>query len=467
MAVKIPQVVGNLPSPPNPAYRSTFNTLAYPWSEALTPWTNEMNQLAADTYENAQSAQSDASSASSNAGLAAGYASSASTDAGLALGYKDAAYGSQQAAAGSASTASTASGQAQTARDLARQWASDTTVVADGLKGARGYAQDAAQSAADAASIVLGEVFDNTQESAVKGWTSSKIVAWFNGLTTTFTRMLLGRTNAAQVRTDLELGYAATAPTVGAGAEVMRAGAGGWLGLGSHTAEVWGYPTSIGDPLNLTRVSGSASADNGVSGYSPTFHFAVDSTWGRIRVSPFIPKIWVQGGISTDGTGWTEELHHTGNILTTTGQSTRYPMTQKAVTDALNTKVGLSDNQTIAGVKTFSSFPVTPSAAPTANYQAANKKYVDDISIGVGQTWQDLTSSRVQGTTYTNTTGRSIQLCITCVPKGILFYIGSHYMTLGENFMGTVVVSVIIPPGETYKMGSEPITGGYVWLELR
>jgi len=39
--------------------------------------------------------------------------------------------------------------------------------------------------------------------------------------------------------------------------------------------------------------------------------------------------------------------------------------------------------QTIAGVKTFSSFPVTPSAAPTTDYQAANKKYVDD-NIGVG-----------------------------------------------------------------------------------
>ncbi len=34
--------------------------------------------------------------------------------------------------------------------------------------------------------------------------------------------------------------------------------------------------------------------------------------------------------------------------------------------------------QTIAGVKTFTSFPVTPSSAPTTNYMAANKKYVDD-----------------------------------------------------------------------------------------
>lgn len=37
--------------------------------------------------------------------------------------------------------------------------------------------------------------------------------------------------------------------------------------------------------------------------------------------------------------------------------------------------------QTIAGVKTFSSFPVTPSSAPSTSYQAVNKKYVDDTLV--------------------------------------------------------------------------------------
>lgn len=41
--------------------------------------------------------------------------------------------------------------------------------------------------------------------------------------------------------------------------------------------------------------------------------------------------------------------------------------------------VNRTTNQTIAGVKTFSAFPATPSSAPTANYQVANKKYVDDV----------------------------------------------------------------------------------------
>ena len=36
-----------------------------------------------------------------------------------------------------------------------------------------------------------------------------------------------------------------------------------------------------------------------------------------------------------------------------------------------------SEDISIAGVKTFSSFPITPSSVPTTDYQVANKKYVD------------------------------------------------------------------------------------------
>jgi hypothetical protein len=46
--------------------------------------------------------------------------------------------------------------------------------------------------------------------------------------------------------------------------------------------------------------------------------------------------------------------------------------------------VALTGNQTVAGVKTFSSFPVTPSEEPTTDYQVANKKYVDDNAGGGG-----------------------------------------------------------------------------------
>lgn len=64
-----------------------------------------------------------------------------------------------------------------------------------------------------------------------------------------------------------------------------------------------------------------------------------------------------------------------------------YAANYKAIVDALNawaadevvTKAIDNDTaQAVAGVKTFSSFPVTPSSAPSTNYQVANKKYADD-----------------------------------------------------------------------------------------
>ena len=42
-----------------------------------------------------------------------------------------------------------------------------------------------------------------------------------------------------------------------------------------------------------------------------------------------------------------------------------------------STNVKLSGDQTIDGIKTFTSFPITPSSNPTNDYQVANKKYVD------------------------------------------------------------------------------------------
>lgn len=59
--------------------------------------------------------------------------------------------------------------------------------------------------------------------------------------------------------------------------------------------------------------------------------------------------------------------------------------------------VDLTTNQTVGGVKTFTSFPVTPSAAPTTNYQVANKKYVDDSIQNAGGYTDKLAQDAVGG----------------------------------------------------------------------
>jgi hypothetical protein len=62
-----------------------------------------------------------------------------------------------------------------------------------------------------------------------------------------------------------------------------------------------------------------------------------------------------------------------GNVATALGTAEGY-------TDSVaGGKVNNSGNETIAGIKTFSSFPISPSSDPTTDYQVANKKYVDTV----------------------------------------------------------------------------------------
>lgn len=54
----------------------------------------------------------------------------------------------------------------------------------------------------------------------------------------------------------------------------------------------------------------------------------------------------------------------------------------KTIYTALSGYVKKTLDETIAGIKTFTSFPITPSSTPSTDYQVANKKYVDGVVTG-------------------------------------------------------------------------------------
>jgi hypothetical protein len=115
-----------------------------------------------------------------------------------------------------------------------------------------------------------------------------------------------------------------------------------------------------------------------------------------------------------------------------------------------------------------------PDASITAADLATEAK-----PIGVGQTWQNMTASRSPGTTYTNTTGRPIQILVRL--ETYTLGTGSTYTTLTIN--GNVVGcfggrndtaiqyythSAIIAPNDTYHIGNGAGTMTYTsWYELR
>jgi hypothetical protein len=101
---------------------------------------------------------------------------------------------------------------------------------------------------------------------------------------------------------------------------------------------------------------------------------------------------------------------------------------------------------------------------------------IPDAGVGTNQTWINVTSSRVKGTTYTNTTGRAIQINITCYLQGTtqssmtLTVNGVTVAMMAQNTAGLQTgvwtpLTAILPAGATYVVtGSGTINN---WAELR
>ncbi|WP_350614615.1 phage tail protein [Pseudomonas sp. HY7a-MNA-CIBAN-0227] len=96
------------------------------------------------------------------------------------------------------------------------------------------------------------------------------------------------------------------------------------------------------------------------------------------------------------------------------------------------------------------------------------------LALGIGQTWQDVTASRAWATTYTNSTGKPIQVSVAARdPSAGNFYIALYVsgIKLAEHYLSAssqATVSAIVPAGATYRVErqdtNDTITG---WMELR
>lgn len=138
-----------------------------------------------------------------------------------------------------------------------------------------------------------------------------------------------------------------------------------------------------------------------------------------------------------------------------------------------STNVKLTGDQTIDGIKTFTSSPIVPT--PTTNTQAANKKYVDDNKgFGYGQTWQNVTSSRSFSVYYTNNTNKPIFVsCMggTNISGGNLaIFVDEVLVSINQHeapgYYDSLEVSTIVPPNSKYKITNNAMSN-ITWSELR
>lgn len=165
--------------------------------------------------------------------------------------------------------------------------------------------------------------------------------------------------------------------------------------------------------------------------------------------------------------------------------------------------VNLTGNQTIAGVKTFSSpiaGSVTGNAGTATKLQTARTiggvpfdgsaninlpgvntagnqntsgnaatATTDNQHFGIGQSWFDVTTSRASGTTYTNTTTRPIVISARSgvgASGSVAGYVSGNLVVQQTTGGGQILaVQVVVPAGQTYSITS---TAAFIgWWELR
>ena len=93
------------------------------------------------------------------------------------------------------------------------------------------------------------------------------------------------------------------------------------------------------------------------------------------------------------------------------------------------------------------------------------------VSFGVGQIWQDVTSSRNLESTYSNGTGKPIQVAITIAGQNnfspsVLFVNGLEIVRVSNStqYGQDKNICIVIPSGSTYRLSGSAFSR---WSELR
>ena len=220
-----------------------------------------------------------------------------------------------------------------------------------------------------------------------------------------------------------------------------------WPSLAEVTGTPVNYPTtwdSVADkPAQATRWPSLAEVAD-----KPTVY---PTTWNSVAAKP------------AQATRWPTFVEVSGKPSTYTPNSHTHPTSQITGLDAaLNTKA-ITSTQVIAGTG------LTGGGTLAANRTLSIA--TSHIPIGVSQTWQRVTSSRDLGTTYTNTTGRTIVVSVTTNSKagvymdanvsGVVQFAHNSY----TNQLLRPSVLLIVPAGNTYRVTSN--SSLHTWAELR
>ena len=242
-----------------------------------------------------------------------------------------------------------------------------------------------------------------------------------------------------------------------------------------------------GDALKIVK---GTEIDTEFNNIATAIATKADSASPTFTGSPVLP---------TGATGVTQSAGNNSTALATTAYADAAITAERTATATLTNKSLTSPTLTgtpvapTASVNTnttqvaTTAFVVAQIAddAPTKTGGNASGTWAIDISgnaatasnaIGVSQTWQVVTGSRALGTTYTNSTGRSIGVSVTatCNTSGSLdlqltvggVLVGRQYQVPPGGFTAVGTVYAVVPTGTTYSCTAAGAVS-FTWQELR
>ena len=229
--------------------------------------------------------------------------------------------------------------------------------------------------------------------------------------------------------------------------------------------------TEINDEFNAIQTAVATKADLASPALlgnptAPTQTLGNNTT--RLATTAFVQQELSAAQAAVDITGGTIDS------VAITGGTVIGLATDLAVADGGTGASTLAANAVLLGNGTSALQTVAPGTS--GNVLKSNgttwQSVASDPAIGVGQTWQNVTSSRASGTTYTNTTGKPIQVSIctyrvASVGAATATVGGVQVATIsnsGTNDVGTTSqVAFIVPDGASYSFSASFV----YWAELR
>lgn len=209
-----------------------------------------------------------------------------------------------------------------------------------------------------------------------------------------------------------------------------------------------GTVTTVTNAASLSTVISSGSTAGGTSAVALRLVILAINNAGVSEIA------WTNlaGGINLDETG----------VITTVAEGGAGAADSANVIYSTTARTGVAYR--VVGFSDITNTTAGTWLTPTLTQGTGGQALASLSSFGFGQTFQNVTASRANATTYTNTTGKAIEVFISAVLTTATITIGATTSPSLGTTTQIEMFSFTVPSGFVYSVAGMTLTA---WLELR